>query len=71
MDSDKAARRRSIEATRQVPNARGLDTVAGLAETKKLLHEAVLLPLKFPHLFTGSSTSQNTVEAIARQNIHV
>jgi len=55
-DKDKLTRRRLIEATRQSPTAGGLGTVAGLAETKKLLHEAVVLPLKFPHLFTGSST---------------
>lgn len=53
LDSEKTARQRVIEATRHVPTEGGLDTIAGLAETKKLLHEAVFLPLKFPHLFTG------------------
>ncbi|KDR19234.1 hypothetical protein L798_06289 [Zootermopsis nevadensis] len=57
-DSDKSARRRCIEDTRQVPSAGGLDTVAGLPETKKLLREAVLLPLKFPHLFTGAAQTK-------------
>lgn len=31
-----------------------LSSVAGLGHAKELLREAVLLPLAFPHLFTGS-----------------
>lgn len=31
-----------------------LRSVAGLEDAKQLLREAVLLPLAFPHLFTGS-----------------
>lgn len=31
-----------------------LSSVAGLEDAKQLLREAVLLPLTFPHLFTGS-----------------
>lgn len=29
------------------------DSVAGLAEAKQTLKEAVLFPLMYPHLFTG------------------
>ena len=58
-DKEKLTRRGLIEATRRLPIAGGLGTVAGLAETKKLLHEAVFLPLKFPHLFTGTSICRN------------
>ena len=30
------------------------DDVAGLEEAKELLHEAVIVPQNFPHLFTGA-----------------
>jgi len=32
------------------------DDVAGLEEAKESLKEAVILPIKFPHLFTGTRT---------------
>lgn len=35
------------------PNVRWND-VAGLEGAKEALKEAVILPIKFPHLFTGS-----------------
>lgn len=36
------------------PNVRWSD-VAGLEGAKEALKEAVILPIKFPHLFTGQS----------------
>lgn len=38
------------------PNVRWSD-VAGLEGAKEALKEAVILPIKFPHLFTGESHS--------------
>lgn len=35
------------------PNVRWND-IAGLEGAKEALKEAVILPIKFPHLFTGS-----------------
>jgi len=37
------------------PNVRW-DDVAGLEQAKEALKEAVILPIKFPHLFTGKRT---------------
>lgn len=37
------------------PNVRWSD-VAGLEGAKEALKEAVILPIKFPHLFTGKRT---------------
>jgi len=35
------------------PNVKWSD-VAGLSDAKESLKEAVILPIKFPHLFTGN-----------------
>lgn len=35
------------------------DDVAGLEGAKEALKEAVILPIKFPHLFTGMKTRIN------------
>lgn len=40
---------------REKPNVRW-DDVAGLEQAKEALKEAVILPIKFPHLFTGKRT---------------
>lgn len=34
------------------------DDVAGLEGAKEALKEAVILPIKFPHLFTGTKQTQ-------------
>jgi ATP-dependent Zn protease len=39
----------------ETPNVRW-DDVAGLLQAKESLKEAVILPIKFPHLFTGKRT---------------
>lgn len=42
------------------PNVRWSD-VAGLEGAKEALKEAVILPIKFPHLFTGETTGSLNV----------
>ena len=39
----------------ETPNVQWSD-VAGLSQAKEALKEAVILPIKFPHLFTGKRT---------------
>lgn len=39
------------------PNVRWND-VAGLEGAKEALKEAVILPIKFPHLFTGTGSTE-------------
>ena len=39
----------------ETPNVKW-DDVAGLESAKESLKEAVILPIKFPHLFTGIVT---------------
>ncbi len=48
-----ASRKKAIEATIICPGDAGFSNVAGLAEAKRLLKEAVVMPLKYPHLFAG------------------
>ena len=40
---------------KETPNVRW-DDIAGLEGAKEALKEAVILPIKFPHLFTGQRT---------------
>lgn len=44
------------------PNVRWSD-VAGLEGAKEALKEAVILPIKFPHLFTGEGQGSATADA--------
>ena len=45
------------------PNIKWSD-VAGLAAAKEALKEAVILPIKFPHLFTGKELGLNNNEKL-------
>ena len=43
----------AISDTVLQPESLSFDDVAGLNEAKQTLREAIIMPLKFPHLFTG------------------
>lgn len=43
------------------PNIKWND-VAGLEGAKEALKEAVILPIKFPHLFTGTENKSNNLK---------
>lgn len=45
------------------PNVKWSD-VAGLEGAKEALKEAVILPIKFPHLFTGETAAGESVRAV-------
>lgn len=51
------------------PNVRWND-VAGLEGAKEALKEAVILPIKFPHLFTGTVASSVSVILFTSTNYH-
>eukprot|EP00112_Aurelia_sp_Birch-Aquarium-sp1_P005435 Seg1617.10 transcript_id=Seg1617.10/GoldUCD/mRNA.D3Y31 product="Vacuolar protein sorting-associated protein 4A" protein_id=Seg1617.10/GoldUCD/D3Y31 len=52
-DSDSFGRQNAIEATIVQPGKIRFTDVAGLQEVKRLLREAIVMPLKYPHLFNG------------------
>ena len=52
-DSDTFKRQTAIEATIVQPGKIRFTDVAGLQDVKKLLREAIVMPLKYPHLFNG------------------
>lgn len=54
-DQDKLAASLSGAIVAETPNVKW-DDVAGLEQAKNLLKEAVILPIKFPQLFTGKRT---------------
>jgi vacuolar protein-sorting-associated protein 4 len=54
-DKEKLAAALSGAIVKEKPNVRW-DDVAGLDQAKGLLKEAVILPVKFPQLFTGKRT---------------
>ena len=64
MDKARERRQAAIQATLITNNstaAVNFDSVAGLAEAKLTLKESVLLPVLYPHLFTGKLASLFTV----------
>lgn len=56
-DAEKKKIRRGLEGAilSEKPNVHWSD-IAGLEAAKEALKEAVILPIKFPHLFTGKRT---------------
>lgn len=52
-DARDVYRRMAIEDTILTKGSLGFDDVAGLLEAKQILKEAIIMPLQFPHLFTG------------------
>ena len=49
----------------ETPNVKWTD-VAGLHDAKESLKEAVILPIKFPHLFTGKQHIANTLKLLQK-----
>lgn len=56
-DDDNAKMQSNLESVivTEKPNIRW-DDIAGLEQAKKSLQEAVIYPIKFPHLFVGMRT---------------
>ncbi|GFN95709.1 katanin p60 ATPase-containing subunit [Plakobranchus ocellatus] len=48
------SRRKMIESTIVKSKSFGFDDVIGLLEAKQSLHDSIIMPLGFPHLFSGS-----------------
>jgi len=55
MDKAKERRLNAVQATIMTESCVkvNFDSVAGLADAKQTLKEAVLFPVMYPHLFTG------------------
>lgn len=53
VDNQTKSRKLAIEDTIVSKGHLKLDDVAGLKEAKQTLKEAIIIPLLFPHLFTG------------------
>ena len=49
------------------PNVQWSD-VAGLDSAKEALKEAVILPIKFPHLFTGTQQGKILTRGVSEEN---
>ncbi|XP_076096223.1 vacuolar protein sorting-associated protein 4-like isoform X1 [Mytilus galloprovincialis] len=52
-DSEKSQRRSAIEETIIGKGGLMFDDIAGLKDAKQALREAIIMPLHYPHLFTG------------------
>ncbi|CAB3380202.1 Hypothetical predicted protein [Cloeon dipterum] len=52
-DASAARRRDAISSTKTTPKSQGLFEIVGLEEAKSTFHEALIMPMKFPHLFEG------------------
>ena len=52
-DLQKRQRKDAIKDTIIRGSGLKFDDVVGLAEAKQALKEAIILPIEFPHLFTG------------------
>lgn len=53
-EKHKNVRKESIEDTIISKSGITFDDIAGLQDAKQALHEAIIMPLQYPHLFTGS-----------------
>ena len=53
-DAEKNQRSRAIEETIVDKGGLSFDDIAGLKDAKQALREAIIMPLHYPHLFTGT-----------------
>lgn len=72
-DIQKENRISAIENTIITKKQLSFDDIAGLHDAKEALHEAIIMPLKFPHLFTGIQFSYchcNAYQKLFLKRIH-